>query len=239
MNFYFFQSSSQTSLSNVIDFSLVPILPKDFDVLESENIQQIFSALEFRSPAQGEWMWRIPGYFTINDIDVLFDKLKIGLESGIVENETEGLNELNTTKKHFDKLVKEQERKERGDHYSNDENNENQENIENEEDLNNKNHDLRQENNGDNILNKENNKKDVINKSNQNKEEENDDYHEDEDENFLDIETNGNSEKKMNEKILEPTLPLATLDNFEEENEKSKSKKWVDQTLVVLTLQPE
>lgn len=85
-----FFSSSETVGSTVVDFILVPMQAKDFDVLESPLVHQIFLSLELRAPGQGEWMWRIPGYFTVNDVENLFDKLKIGLESGIVENEPDG-----------------------------------------------------------------------------------------------------------------------------------------------------
>lgn len=195
---------------------------KDFDIIYSPLCEQIFSALEFRPPGSGEWMWRIPGYFTINDLDTLLDKFKLSMENGVVENEN--VHELipfqeNLTQTLTQALNNNEEIDEVSVHYENEENIHNEENINNEE-----------------------NNMQSPRSMNMNENKNNNNFEEDEEENYFDVE---NDSFKKNEKKIDPTptLPLATFEdlNFEENEKKneSKTKDWVDQTLVVPTINPE
>lgn len=183
---------------------------KDFDIIYSPLCEQIFQALEFRPPGTGEWMWRIPGYFTINDLDTLLDKFKLSMENGVLENETQ--HELIPFQEKFTQPLDNHE--EPIDEVSF--HNENEENINYEE-------------------NDMNSPKSVNTNENKNK-------IDDEEENYFDVE---NDSIKKNEKKVDPTptLPLATFEDLNaEENEsknESKKKDWVDHTLVVPTLNPE
>ena len=265
--------------SAVVDFILVPIQAKDFDVLESPLVHQIFLSLELRAPGQGEWMWRIPGYFTVNDVENLFDKLKIGLESGIVENEPDGgLLPMPRIRPEF-RMEREENKEDDNDlNYGEEENKDDEfkETLEEEnevvnelngndgdkenEDLdenynNNKNDDveLDENNENENAGTNENqeNEQIVETQSNQNKNRDNNEEEEerkivnedddDEGETFFEIDENPKKVKKEDIK-WESTVPLATLEGFVDEvknNNLESKNKWIDQTLVVPTLNPE
>ena len=225
-------------------------------------MQQIFSALELRTPCQGEWMWRIPGYFTINDVENLLEKLKLGLESGIVENDTKGSGLFNFRIRENTQMEREEDKEDNLDDFNYEENQQGddkneKENVEedanlkdfNENDQNNMTDNEGQKNNNDQEENlsengqKNNNDQEENLSENGDIEEERKIIDDDEGENFFDVNDEGNKEKK-NDIKWEATLPLATLENYEEEeNEKRKilesKNKWVEQTLVVPTLNPE
>lgn len=263
--------------STVVDFTLVPIQAKDFDVLESPLVHQIFLSLELRAPGQGEWMWRIPGYFTVNDVENLFEKLKIALESGIVENEPDGgLLPMPRMRQEF-RMEREEDKEDDNDlNYGEEENkndefketleenevadelngNEGEKENENlEESYNyNKNDDEVESNHNNENLNvgtteNQENEEIIETNDNQNKNTNNEEGEErkivnedDEGENFFEVDENPKKAKKEDIK-WESTVPLATLEEgFADETKKNNlesKNKWIDQTLVVPTLNPE
>lgn len=232
------------------DFCLIPIQARDFDITESPLCEQIFYALEFRPPGLGEWMWRIPGYFTISDIDTLFEKFKLSLENG-VENVDEGKTVMFTERTHN---MMNMERNEQ-----NLEDEEASFNGENEEIKENENEEIKEdedENEGvdfndlNDNYNDSNSVKSVIEDENVQNEIQDDEgksiqneVQDDEGENYFD--ENEDAPPKIQKNTIEPTLALATLDDDalqDDENNKgskSKSKKWEDATLPLPTLNPE
>jgi hypothetical protein len=90
---------------NQVDFAIVPITTNDFDVLDTQEIENVFIALEFRKPIQGETFWRIPGYLTVAEVNEkktltveAFEGIRRSIEIPIDERERERMRELEEEK---------------------------------------------------------------------------------------------------------------------------------------------
>ena len=55
--------------------AIIPLQKKDFDFLEWECINPLFTSMNFREPRQGESYWRVPGFITINEAQIMIDKI--------------------------------------------------------------------------------------------------------------------------------------------------------------------
>ena len=58
-------------LLNTVDYTIIPILPKEFDMFGETLFLDLLEALNFRRPSVGEWYWRIPGYTTEENLKKL------------------------------------------------------------------------------------------------------------------------------------------------------------------------
>lgn len=70
-----------------IDFAIIPLIEQEFDIIYYEPTEDVFAALEFRRPGQGEWLWRIPGFFSEKDVDCILENVTQLIEKGIGEDE--------------------------------------------------------------------------------------------------------------------------------------------------------
>ena len=69
--FLFLKSKNgDTDFLDSNDYAIVPLEMKHFDMLEWQATEQIFLALNFRGPKQGEIYWRIPGLIRANDAEI-------------------------------------------------------------------------------------------------------------------------------------------------------------------------
>lgn len=61
--------------------AIVPLQKKDFDILGwEEGVDPLLRSMNLREPRQGENYWRVPGFLSINEVQILIDKIKAAVE---------------------------------------------------------------------------------------------------------------------------------------------------------------
>jgi len=66
--------------------AILPLTVQDFDILEWECIPMLFQSMHLRPPGQGEIYWRVPGFLTENEIEILIEKIDKYFENeGLLE----------------------------------------------------------------------------------------------------------------------------------------------------------